>query len=200
MWHRFLQLSRGADRTRSRVVAMNSRGPRMPPCTRRSRCTCSIASPYSSRTDSRVEAQEKSIDVHQACFGAGANAAPSALHERGEAIELGRGGCRACGREPVVAAALVVERGIGALLGLLDQAVGEQPLDRAVERAGAELDRAVAEGVDVADERVAVALAPPEGEEDVQRGGLEGSRALRLSRHPIYQDTTESICQAATPP
>ena len=80
-------------------------------------------------------------------------------------------------REPVVPAALVVERGIGALLGLLDQAVGEQPLDRAVERAGAQLDRAVAEGVDVADQRVAVALTPPEGEEDVQRGGLEGSRA-----------------------
>src|SRR5437773_11305555 len=42
-----------------------------------------------------------------------------------------------CG-EPVVAAALIVELGIGPLIALLDQPVAEEALDRRVDRAGPE--------------------------------------------------------------
>ena len=71
----------------------------------------------------------------------------------------------------VVAAALVVDLRVGPLGGLLDQAVGEHALHRAVERARAHGDGVVGEHLDLAHDRVAVHLLVPRG-----RGGCAAPR------------------------
>ena len=81
------------------------------------------------------------------------------------------------GGDPVVAAALVVERGVGTLVALLDQAVGEHALDRAVERARAHAHGAVGELLDPLHERVAVLLTVAERQQQVEHRRGQGLAA-----------------------
>src|SRR5579864_4589046 len=72
-----------------------------------------------------------------------------------ETLGFGGGDFAAVRRQPVIAAALVVV-GQGALAALDDQAIVEQALDDAVERAGAEFDFATGAHLDFLEDGVAV--------------------------------------------
>src|SRR3954462_12200707 len=83
------------------------------------------------------------IDVERGAAGRGTRARRSSgasevrarsarvVQQRLPPLHLRRAGALAAGGDAVVAAALVVEGGVGALVGLLDQSVREHPLDRA---------------------------------------------------------------------
>src|SRR5947207_4477462 len=64
-------------------------------------------------------------------------------HELHETGDLGARGLPAAGRDPVVAPPRIVATGALPLVELLDQPVVEHALEGAVERAGAEAQRAV---------------------------------------------------------
>ena len=105
-------------------------------------------------------------------------------------------GAGAVGRDPVVATTLVVELRVGTLGGLLDEAVGEHALDRAVEGPGAHADGAVGELFDAAHDGVAVLFAVTEREQDVEdrRGeglvaGLTGHDRTSMHRRRLYRAT-----------
>ena len=70
--------------------------------------------------------------------------------------------------QAVVAPPLIVIVGVRPLGQLFDQPFVEQPLDRRIERAGAEADGAAGPLVHVLHDRVAVPLAVGEGHEDVE--------------------------------
>ena len=84
--------------------------------------------------------------------------------------------------EPVVAAALVVEVWVGALVGFLDEAVGQEALDGRVDGARPELDGAGGDAPDLVHDRVPVALLRPDGQEDVHRDAGQGRGRLGLLR------------------
>src|ERR1051326_1021577 len=74
-------------------------------------------------------------------------------------------GCKA-----VVAAALVVFGRGGALAQFANETVGEQALDHAVKRAGAELHLAAGPQLDLFENGVSVEVITGEGQEDVEHG------------------------------
>src|SRR5579862_4546148 len=91
-----------------------------------------------------------------------------------ELAGLFHGGAASGPREPVVAAALVVVGGIGALFELLDVAFLEQAADAAVESAGAEAHGPAGALVHFLHDGVAVALAVGQGYQDVESVAGEG--------------------------
>src|SRR5262249_39489755 len=72
-------------------------------------------------------------------------------------------------RDPVIAPPLVVHLGGGPLARLLDQALLEHPLDRAVQRPRPEPDLSAGPLRDLLEDRVAVPVFPGERYEDVER-------------------------------
>ena len=73
-------------------------------------------------------------------------------------------------RRAVVAPPLVVERRIGPLVGFLEQAAREHPLDGAVERARAHADRAVGDALDLLHDGVAMPILVGQRQQDVGDG------------------------------
>ena len=98
-------------------------------------------------------------------------------HELGQPPASARATAASEGRVPVVAAPLVVLLGGGALVGLDDEPLLDHPLDRAIERARAEPQRAVGAGGDVLDDAVAVAVVVGHRDQDVE--GRRGQRQQR---------------------
>src|SRR6185503_2214997 len=73
-----------------------------------------------------------------------------------------------------------VEVGVRTLVAFLYEAARDHALDRAVERAGAELDIACGAGGDLALDGVPVALLIGEGEEDLELGHGQRQHRLRI--------------------
>src|SRR5262249_46303678 len=97
--------------------------------------------------------------------------------ELGQPAGFGASHGQAEGRDPVVAAALVVQVRVRPFLGLGDEPLFEHPVDGAVQGPGAEAHGVVGAGRDVLDEGIAVQLAVGEGHQDVEgrrRQGKEG--------------------------
>ena len=99
---------------------------------------------------------------------------------------FGRRAAEAEAGERVIPAPLVGARRVGALAELLDQAVLEHAADGAVERAGAEFQRAVGAIGDVLHDRVAVAIAIDESEQNVKGGRLQRQECGGFLRNPIH--------------
>src|SRR5437868_11903407 len=108
-------------------------------------------------------------------------------HELRETGDLGARGLPAAGRDPVVAPPRIVATGALPLVELLDQPVVEHALEGAVERAGAEAQRAVGARGDVPHDRVAVAVAVGERDEDVENGGGQRHARAQLYHVLIYR-------------
>src|SRR5438067_4195485 len=111
-------------------------------------------------------------------------------HELHETGDLGARGLPAAGRDPVVAPPRIVATGALPLVELLDQPVVEHALEGAVERAGAEAQRAVGARGDLLHDRVAVAVAVGERDEDVENGGGQRHPRATISRSDISTTVT----------
>ena len=101
--------------------------------------------------------------------------------------------------EAVVAAALVVELGVGALGDLLEQALVDHALDRAVERARAHRHRAAEKVLDVAHDGVAVLLAAGQRHDDVHRGRRQRQErvGVGLGARAHYDGSRHNMSRAA---
>jgi len=102
--------------------------------------------------------------------------------------------------EPVVAAPLIIQRGIGPLVGLLDQALVEHPLDRAVERARSHPNRPTTQLGDIAHDRVAMLLAIRERHDDVHHRRRQRQEPFDLFSvtHVATMTTLDLLCQLST--
>src|SRR5262245_43107453 len=108
-----------------------------------------------------------------------------------EAPNLGGGDLSTLGRKPVVPSPVIVEGGIGPLPRLLEEAGGEQSLDRRVERRRPKPDLAVGDSLDLGHDRVAVLLAGTDRDQDLNRRSREGSLV-------VCHDPTISIVDIAS--
>ena len=107
-----------------------------------------------------------------------------------QAVGLGHRHRAAAVGQAVVAAALVVERGIGARAALHDQPVLRQPPDDRVERARAELHLAVGAARHLLDDGVAVLLAVGQGHQHLEHRRREGEMDGGIEAHgPTIPDT-----------
>jgi hypothetical protein len=99
--------------------------------------------------------------------------------------------------EPVVAAPLIIESRIGPLVGLLDQALVEHPLDRAVERARSHSNRPTTQFGDIAHDRVAMLLAVGERHDDVHHRHRQRQEPFDLVSvtHVTTMTTLDLLCQ-----
>src|SRR5439155_3302258 len=111
-------------------------------------------------------------------------------NERREPADLLARHFLAARRDAVVAPPGIVLVGMGPVVELLDEAVMEHPLDGAVQRPGAEPQRAAGARGDVLHDGVAVALAVGERDEDMKDG--EGQRHVAQLYHvPIYRQLSQ---------
>jgi hypothetical protein len=106
-------------------------------------------------------------------------AAPRGFDESGEPQRLPGGGGASPGGEPVVSPAIVVGFVVERDGELLDQAVHEHLLNRAVERAGPEAHVARGHAIDILHDPVAVRFAAGEHEQDVKDRRRQRRRGLR---------------------
>ena len=83
------------------------------------------------------------------------------------------------GSHAVIAAALVVERGVGPLVGLLHHSGGEHALQAAIERAGAELQGVIGLARHVLHDAVPVTLLAGQRQQDVEDRRGERKQILR---------------------
>ena len=96
----------------------------------------------------------------------------------GESAGLAFRGGEPLGGQTVVAATVVIGLVMEGDGQLLNQAVDEHPLNRAIERAWAETRLAVGEALDVLHDAVAVRLAVSERQQDVEDGRRQERRRL----------------------
>src|SRR6185503_14447031 len=115
------------------------------------------------------------------------------LHHAGESLRLGTGGRAPRRRQSVVATSRVVERRVDARFDLTDEAVLEQARERAIQRAGPELNRVAAVAGYLLHDSVAVPVRVDEREQDMEldrrdAGTLVGLHCAfrHLYRLPIY--------------
>src|SRR5271169_5813754 len=89
--------------------------------------------------------------------------------------------------ETVIAAALVVVLGIGTLFQFFDQALFQEALDCAVQRAGAEANLSAGSLADLLHDGIAVAIAIGERHENVESvpGKKKGSHGTTISSFAI---------------
>src|SRR5580658_6570628 len=80
-------------------------------------------------------------------------------------------------RDPVIAAALVVQVRVGPLVGFFDQPLLQHLVDGAVQRAGAQIELAAGALQDLALQRIAVAFALTERQQHVEDGGPQSLAA-----------------------
>jgi hypothetical protein len=100
-------------------------------------------------------------------------------------------------RDAVVAPPDIVTIRMTPIVDLLDEAIVEHALDRAIERARTHAQLAVRPRADVLHDRVAVPLAVGDAHEDVKDGDWESSHRRTITRADIL--TTEARVQETLP-
>src|SRR6185503_10618175 len=103
---------------------------------------------------------------------------PGGIDQIGEPFRFAFGDRQALRRQPVVAPAILVGLVVQRDRQLLDQAVDQHALNRAVERARAEARLAVGEALDVLHDAVAVRFAVGKRQEDVEDSRRQQRRRL----------------------
>src|SRR4030095_4808571 len=119
------------------------------------------------------------------------------LQHRVQALHFGRRDALAEPGEPIVATPFVAAGRIGAFAELLDHPLLEHPANRTVQRAGAQLHLALGPGGDVLHDRVAVAIAIGERDQDVEhgRGQREQRCGVRVVHAANYTTIKYSVVQ-----
>ena len=97
------------------------------------------------------------------------------------------------GGHAVVAAALVVEGGVGPLVGFLHHPGGEHAFQAAVQCAGAELQRVVGLARDVLHDAVPVTFLVGQREQDVEHRRRKGEQFLRRLSFVINTSVTDIL-------
>ena len=109
------------------------------------------------------------------------------------------GSAAACFGETVITATFVIVLRIGALFQFFDEALFEETLDSAVERAGAEADLSARSLADFLHDGIAVTVAIGEGYENVKSvsGNKKGSHGQTISEFAIAD---KGVFVACLPP
>src|SRR5579859_7340201 len=108
------------------------------------------------------------------------------IHELGQAPGLSLGDSQAKVGQFVIAAAFVVQIGIGPYARFLDQPIAEHALDRAVERARSHASLALGSRGNLLHNAVAMALTVDEGQQDVEDRRSQGKEGFRVSSNIFH--------------
>ena len=129
----------------------------------------------------RIEVQQRAKGRHRRLRCEAARTRKT--QELGKALGLCPGDRRAKWRDPVVAAALVVQFGRRARACLDEQPLIEHALDRAIQRSRTQAQRARGSRLDILDDRVAVPIFVGDGHQDMEGRGWERKQGLGSRRH-----------------